>query len=276
MTWPANRTLATTIGDAVRREYAAALGTDAAATAEVAALLVTRGAIIDEWRDKLERGRFYVIETDGLFVPPALLAELEGKVLTSQRDKVAALDARIAAVEGPRLHARVLERVAATVRRHEAQHGFDYDRDTELRYPPQLQDLLGAPHDGEGNPRAIVRSARAELSAYLSQIANDLVTPHAALWQLIGHLMHRDRWGTGESYAAMVVLEALAAARHVELAGPRYARGVNRERLVPALTALAAMPTADLREAATAAWTALYGEPLTMITDAPAPPAVTP
>ncbi len=267
MTWPQNRKIATTVADSIRREYSAVLGADAPATIEVATLLVKRGDIIEGWRDKLERRNLYFIETDGLFVPQRVLSWLDGKVLNSERERVSSIDRRIAALQGPRLHSRIHDLVAATTRRHEAQHGLDYDRDAELRYPQPLFDLLGSPHDSDGDPRAIVDSARAELSGYLSEIANEPATPHAAALFLAVHLFHRNRWGTGESYAAMVIVEGLARQLGVTLDGRRYDRGVNRDRLVPAVTAIAAASNEALRAAATALWSELYGEPLVPIVD---------
>lgn len=269
MRWDPNKALANAIGEAVRREYTAALDKDAPALTKIAQLLVKRGDIIEEWRDKLGRQKIVFSTTDDLFVPPKLLAALEGDVPNYQRDKVAEIDDSLAELGAPRIHARVHDLVAASVRRHEAQHAFDYDRDTELRYPQALADMLGAPHDLDGNEVAIVASARAELSGYLSQIANDPVTPQASLWHLGRDVFDRNQWGTGECYAGVVVLEGLA--RQLGMTSfpePRFQRGVNRERFSAIAKLLAAQPDAKLREAASRLWTELYAEPLTTIVDA--------
>lgn len=260
------KALAAKIGDVVRREYKAALGGDAKAVDEIAKLLTKRNEIVDEWRDHLERKRIFFMRTENLFLPPNLLDQLEDVTPNYQRNRVREIEDRLAVLEAPRIHARIHDLVSASVRRHEAQHGFDYDRDTELRYPTQLQDFLGSPHDAEGNPIAIVRSARAELSAYLSQVANDPVTPHAALWHLGAQVFHRDRRGTGEYYAGIVLIEGLA--RHLG-APSEPSRYATRERLATAATAIANTPADKLRAAAAALWTELYGEPLTPIADVP-------
>lgn len=256
--------LAAKVGDVVRREYKAALGADAKAVDEIAKLLTKRNDIVDEWRDHLLRKRIHFVRTETLFLPPNLLEQLEDVTPNYQRNRVREIEERLAAIEAPRIHARLHDLVAATVRRHEAQHGVDYDRDTELRYPAALQDFLGAPHDGDGNPVRIVRSARAELSAYLAQVANDPVTPQATLWGLAGHVFYRDRFGTGEYYAGIVVLEGLA--RHLG-AEPEPSRRVTREQLAKAALVIAAAPADKLRAAAKALWTELYGEPCTEILD---------
>ncbi len=261
------KALAAKIGDVVRREYKAVLGADAKAVDEIAKLLTKRNEIVDEWRDHLERKRIFFVRTENLFLPPNLLDQLEDVTPNYQRNRVREIEDRLAALEAPRIHARIHDLVSASVRRHEAQHGFDYDRDTELRYPMQLVDFLGPPHDGEGNPIAIVRSARAELAAYLSQVANDPVTPQATLWHLGGQLVHRDRRGTGEYYAGIVLFEGLA--RHLGAAA-EPTRYVTRERLAKAAHVIADAPADKLRAAASALWTELYGEPVTPIVDVPA------
>lgn len=269
MLWDQNKATATAIGDAVRAEYVAALDTDAVKAQKIASLLVKRGDIIDEWRDKLGRKDIYFIKTDELFVPKRLLDSLDGSVPNYQRRKVSEIDVQLADLEAPRIHARMHDMIAATVRRHEAQHGFDYDRDTDLRYPQVLADMLGSPHDSEGNERSIVRSARAELSAYLSQVANDPVTPQASLWHLVRQTFHRDRWGTGEFYAGLVVIEGIARRLGADTSTPRYKKGLDRDRVSAFAKLIAKTPGDKLRAAAQALWTELYGEPPTTIVDAP-------
>jgi hypothetical protein len=259
------KALAAKIGDVVRREYKAALGPDAKAVDEIAKLLTKRNDIVDEWRDHLDRKRIYFRRTANLFLPPDLLDQLADVTPNYQRRRVREYEERLAELEAPRIHARIHDLVAGSVRRHEAQHGFDYDRDTELRLPQQLRDFVGDPHDGEGNPRAIVRSARAELAAYLSQVANDPLTPQATLWHLGTQVFHRDERGTGEYYAGIVIFEGLARHLGATLEPRRY---VSRESLARHALVIADVSADKLRAAAKALWTELYGEPLTEIVDA--------
>jgi hypothetical protein len=274
-TWlvtPEGKALAAAIGAAVRREYSAALGADAASGTQIAKLLVERGEIIAKWRDHLEKRRIVFSETDELFVPPDLLKALDGAVPHYQLERVEAIDGMLAELEAPRIHARLHDLVAATVRRHEAQHGFDYDREAEARYPDALARLLGSPHDEDGNEIAIVASARHELSAYLSQVINDPVTPHAALWHLAQQTFSRDRAGTGEFYAGVVVLEGLAAQLGLDttlLSAPTFHRGLDRERMATLALAIAKLPDDKLRDAASALWRELYGEAATTVVDKP-------
>jgi hypothetical protein len=261
------KTLAAAIGTQIRREYSAVLGEDATAGTQIAKLLVERAGIIAQWRDHLETRHVVFSATDDLFVPPDLLAALDGAVPHYQLERVEAIDGMLAELEAPRIHARVHDLVAATVRRHEAQHGFDYDRDAEARYPTALQAILGLPHDEDGNERAIVTSARHELSAYLSQVINDPATPHAALWHLAQQTFDRNRAGTGEFYAGVVVLEGLAKQLGLDVSGPTFHHGLDRERLGKLALAIANLPDAKLRDTASALWRDLYGEAATTIVD---------
>ena len=111
--------------------------------------------------------------------------------------------------------------VIASVSRHEARHDYDAERE--------------APRD----------RARAELSAYLSQIANDPVTPQLALWNLATLARRR---GSAESEVAKIVLAGLAHGEPVR--------------------ALAQLSDDDLRARARALWRDLYGEPCAVVVDA--------
>jgi hypothetical protein len=266
-TWldaPEGKALAAAAGVAVRREYAAALGGDAADGAQIAKLLVERGIIIDQWRDHLDRKDIVFSRTDDLFVSADLLKALDGAVPHYQLERVKSIDDVLADLDAPRIHARIHELVAATVRRHEAQHNFDFDRAAELRYPPLLQEFLGPAIDGDGNPVAIVTSARAELSGYLSQIINDPITPHASLWHLESQVFDQHSGG-GELYAGIVVLLSVGKQLGVDVSGHHF----GRDRLAPIAQKLAALSDDELRTAARAAWRDLFGEAPVWIADSP-------
>jgi hypothetical protein len=269
MATPAGKALAAQIGGVIRAELAAALGADAAAVERIAALLVERAGLIEEWRDALERKQIRFVATDDLFLPQGLLDQLEGVVSTYQRKQVKGIEAELAQLEAPRIHARVHDLVAASVRRHEAQHGFDYDRETELRYPQVLSAMLGS-SNREGEEVSIVRSARSELAAWLSQVANDPVTPHASLWHLARWVFDHDQRGTSYFYAGIVVIEGLARRLGAQVEGRTFRRGLDRERLAELAKLIASQPGAALRTAAAGLWMDLYGEPVTPIVDAPA------
>lgn len=150
--------------------------------------------------------------------------------------------------------------VAATVRRHEARHAIDYDRTRPLRYPKPLQALLGS-RDGS------TLRTELELAAYVSQIANDPATPQLSLWNVAGHAFNT-RWGSAESYVAVVILEGLARQLGNTPQHPVVRAGrLDREALANLARPLAEQSSENLRAAARMLWTELYGEPLLPIVD---------
>ena len=251
--------LAAAAGAAVRREYAAALGDDAAAGAQIAKLLVERGHVIEQWRDQLDRKGIAFSRTDDLFIAPKLLTVLDGDVPHYQIERVAAIDDELAGLEAPRIHGHLHALVAATVRRHEAQHDVDFARVRPLRYPARLAYMLGP------DPDPLVASARAELAAYTSQVVNDPLTPHASLWHLMANVFTTEQAGTGEFYAGVVLLEALGKQVGATADGELY----DRDRLAAIALAVAKLSDDELRAAARGAWRDLFGEAPTVIVDAP-------
>jgi hypothetical protein len=151
-----------------------------------------------------------------------------------------------------------VELVVASVRRHEARHGIDRDRDTPLRLPLPLAAFLG-PHDDD----AFALRARGELAAYVAQIASDRSTPQLALWNLATQAFRLSHWGSPESYVAVVVLEGLAARTGAPLHLPAALRGQpDRARLAELVLPLTGLTDDELRIAARALWVDLYGETL--------------
>jgi len=165
-----------------------------------------------------------------------------------------------------RVRELITDRVVATVRRHEARHGFDNDRKQQLRYPSALHTYVGDPL---APTAAFVARARAELSAYTSQIASDPSVPQLALWNLANMAFRKDHWGSAESYVAVVVVEGLARQLGVRAtAGPAIHDGhIDRNRLASLAIPLAHMSDDDLRAAARRLWQDFYGEPFIAIVD---------
>jgi hypothetical protein len=152
--------------------------------------------------------------------------------------------------------------IAASVRRHEARHAIDRDRETPLRYPKQLAAYL--PDDGG----ELAVRARAELAAYLSQIGNETVTPQFALWNLASLAFNRERWYSAEFYAGVVIIEGLARQLGVPRGSLPIVNGqFDWARLVVLAQPLAAQSSDKLRAAARNLWIELYGEPMLPIVD---------
>lgn len=151
--------------------------------------------------------------------------------------------------------------VAASVRHHEAQHGFDRERD--LPYPAALAAMANVP----ANTEFAVRT-RYELSGYLSQIASDTWLPQLTLWNLSRHAFRRGVRPVEEAYVAAYVIEGLA--RHLEIAapGPVVHRGfIDRDNLAALVVPLSERSTTELRSAAAALWAEAFQTRLVRIVD---------
>ncbi len=155
--------------------------------------------------------------------------------------------------------------VTATVRRHEARHAYDNDRDTPLPFPAALHAYVG---DNNLAHVAYVWRSRAELSAYTSQIASDPATPQLALWNLLNLGFHESRWGTGEAWVSVVLVEGLGRQLGIKSPGPVVVNGhLDRDRLAAIALSLANQTDDDLRLAARRLWSELYAEPLLAVVD---------
>jgi hypothetical protein len=193
------------------------------------------------------------MQSDDLGDPVVLLDEVEGFIASHVAPALAGAgypfdDRQLALAAGGAIRrelagrdaAEVKRLVIATVRRHEARHDYDLDLDPPLHEPPPLA--------GKGF------RANAELSAYLSQIANDPVTPQLSLWNLAGQTFHHP--GTAEAFVGAVVICGLAHTRVT----------TDRSRLAAIAVPLASLSDDQLRAEARALWRDLYSaEPATMV-----------
>lgn len=260
--------LAKLAGEAVRREILAVLGADAAGAQKIATLLAERATIVAAWRETLESRGWVMARTDSLFLPEHMLEQLADDVPGSERRRVEAIEDELATLEAPRIASRMHALLSQTVRRHEAQHGVDDDRSEPLRYPVALEELLGPATDADGEPRRHVESARAELSAYVSQLANDPTTAQLSLWNVARFAFDDHQAGGSESYAGVLLVEGLA--RHLGIPSPGpviHDRQIDRERLSALATPMTQLSGEKLRTAARAVWMDLYGEELVPIAD---------
>jgi hypothetical protein len=263
------RELAARVGATVRTELLTALGPDASRAGDVATALTARTRILDGWREDLARKHIRLAHAHHLFVPETLLEAVEEHVDPVEYSAVRQLDIELAELEAPRIAAACRALVAASIRRHEAQHGFDDGRGEPLAYPEALGELLGDPLDGSGEPRRSVERARAELSAYLSQIANDPHTPHMALWNVAHHAFTASMTGTPESIAGALIIEGLARHLDVRAIGPVIQPNlvVDRDLLAELARPLTRLSGQQLQALAHALWDELYDEPVTPIVD---------
>lgn len=155
--------------------------------------------------------------------------------------------------------------VTATVRRHEARHGYDNDRTTPLLFPAALRTYVG---DNRAGHVAFVWRARAELAAYTSQIASDTATPQLALWNLLSLGFNDHHAGAPEAWVGVVIVEGLARQLGVASPGAVVHDGrLDRDRLAALALPLASRSDDELRLAARRLWAEMYAEPMLAIVD---------
>lgn len=194
-------------------------------------------------------GAPYTLADDGWDHTP------RGRAATAAAGDAIRRELTVALGAEPDVVGRLRKLVAASVRHHEAQHGFDADH--RLAAPAVLAGLTG--------PFAV--RARAELSAYTSQIASDPWLPQLALWNLARHGFRASR-SSPEALAAAIVVVGIA--RHLGIAEPApvvHDGVIDRDRLAALVAPLAARSTSEIRTAAAALWTEIFDEKLARIVD---------
>ena len=258
-------------GNAVRAELFEALGPDAPTAQRIGELAADRAEKLRAWQEYLHLKDLSLRRVDTALLPPNYLPSLAPVLPEEQRARMAQLDAEMAELGVPRIAARLHDLVAATVRRHEAQHAFDGDRATPLLHPTSLMMMVGPILDADGVEQRLAIAARTELSAYVAQIASDPVTPHLALWALARSAFDRTRWGRPESYVAAVVIDGLARELGVPSVGVVWHDGkLDRERLRSLALGIAERRSDEVRAAAARLWTELFGERFVPLVDSAA------
>jgi hypothetical protein len=181
-----------------------------------------------------------------------------------------AAGAQLATAAGSAIRAELreplVELVAASVRRHEARHSIDLARDLDLPTPPALARYAG----GEDGPFA--NRAKAELAAYLTQIAYDPALPQLALWNFANQAFD-DSARSAEGRAAVVALEGLARRAGVGVRPPAMIAGhLDRGQLAETALPLTRLSDDALRTAARGLFQDLFEEPPVAFYDSlPAP-----
>lgn len=154
----------------------------------------------------------------------------------------------------PAARAALVDLMAMTAGRHETQHVLDGSRKyTDLG----IKALAGI------TAKSFVQI---ELTAYLSQIANDPITPHLALYISL-HRSFLDKRST-EAYVGVVVVEGLARQLAIPQAGPVLNGDIiDRDRLAQVASEVMRRDGTELRAAATRLYVELLGSPVVPITD---------
>ena len=248
-------------GQVIRTEYAATQGLDAAATVRLGQLLLARRKLFDRWTRALE-GRGVVLRQ-----PRTLRIErfddlrqmLDGAVPDSELDELDELERNLHAKVNDRVFDAVRDVIIASVERHEVQHRIDAALPTARPVPAPLEQYTGPLLDRRGEPRELVQLARDELSAYLAELARDRLTPRVNFTLISRFLFDRDRWGSAECYAALVIFEGLASELDVAIEGELVVSGsIDREVIAEVYLAVTDRPEAEVRAAAEKLWERLF------------------
>jgi hypothetical protein len=104
--------------------------------------------------------------------------------------------------------------------------------------------------------------ARAELSAYLGEIARDERTPRLGLTMIARFAFDKGRWGSSESFAAVVIVDGLARQLGMPVPALLVKNEIDRSALAKLYLALTDVPPDRLRATARTLWAKLFGAPL--------------
>lgn len=241
----------------VKSAYSDLPGASAAQVEEIGGLFYRRRALVRSWMKALEK-KGVRLRIPRRFVPEADYAnELVGKVPIDELREWRAIHERLAEKEVVRAFDAIVERRARSVEQHEAQHRLDYDRET-VTIPAAVRDLLGGQSADEATDSEFSRYVASEVSAYLAEVARAQESPALALMTLSQSAFDRDEWGGAYCYAALAVIDGIAA--ELGAGGDRLVgRGrIDRAALTKRFLAITDRPEAEIRAAARRVWERWY------------------
>ena len=229
-------------------------------------LVGRRKQIYRGWKDDLERYGIVLTEPETLVVEFDLQSELEGYVSAAQLREVKNIETILSTREMASAFEAASAVLVRSIERHEVQHRLDNAEGTPMPLPKPLEDFVGPLLDDRGEIRTSASRALAELSAYLSELARDPVTPKVNLSQIAQFLIDARQWGTAECYAAIVAFEQLAS--NLGMPNPRIVvdREIQRARVADIYLALTDLSADELRSAATRLWEQLFARELPPMT----------
>jgi hypothetical protein len=250
-------------GEVIRAEYSGEQ--EQAPIARLGELLHARRGLFGSWARMLEPRGIALREPRTLRIEDfdAFRQSMADVVPDDDLDALDDIERELHAAANDRVFASVRNVIIASVERHEVQHRIDAALPEARRVPGELEEYTGPLLDRRGKPRATVSLARDELSAYLAELARDPLTTRVNLTLISRFLFDRERWGSAECYAALVIFEGLAAQAGIELDGELVENGeIDRERVADIYLALSAQRVQDLRNFARTLWERLFDAPL--------------
>jgi hypothetical protein len=249
-------------GELVREEVGAADRLDAATGKEMGRLLRRRRELIHGWRDRLKPRGVTLTAPKTLRIEGSFLAQLKSYVPPEEIEELERVDKELGGPAVANAFDRIRALLSASVERHEVQHRLDFARADPLPMPPRLEAMVGPVFHAGKERRAAVR-ARAELSAYVAELARDDRTTRVNLTLVTRFLFSRRMQGTAPSYAAIVILEGLGEELSIPVKGHLVVGGnIDRDAASELWLSLVSRPAVDLQRAAGRLWAKLFGSPL--------------
>lgn len=223
-------------------------------------LVAARKRLFIGWNERLADRGWSVDLPDALHLTFDVRGELGDLMPDSELDAYAKVEDALRDPELEAAFARARGLLASSIDRHEVQHRLDHLRAEPLPMPEPLADFVGQPRATDGSERPAATRARAELSAYLAELARDRESAGVGLLVIAQFLIEPQHWGTAESYAAAVILEGLIAGTGIDGSPRVVVNGgeVDRARVTAAVMALTDLPRSALRRAAADLWARLF------------------
>jgi hypothetical protein len=241
----------------IKAAYGNLPGASAEQVEELGALFYRRRALVRSWMKALDKQR-YRLHIPRRLIPEADYAkELGSRVPIAEVGEWNAIHARL--MEAPMLRAfdAAVEQQARSVEQHETQHQLDYDRD-RIIVPKPVLDMLGLRSADDAYDDKFAMYVANEVSAYLAELVRGPDSPALLLMALSQNAFNRDEWGGAYCYAALVVIDGVAA--QLGVSGDKLVgRGqVDRAALTKRFLAITDKSEQQIRDAARLAWEAWY------------------
>jgi hypothetical protein len=252
--------IAARAGSDVRAESFALPALDANAARELGDALLARRALFVRWNERAKvLGLRVSLPTRLGFDVPALEHALGGALPASEVADLKRIQERLDRADVKRAYEVLRDGFAESIERHEVQHRLDRMQGLAM---PHAIDALVPPGQGPAGEK-LRDHIRAELSAYVSQIARDDGTPKTTFTLLLRFLVDPRMRGTPEWYAALVATEELARELAIADVVPiRVGGHLDDVRIDHAHHALSSVPPDALRSAARRVWTSLFAADL--------------
>lgn len=148
-----------------------------------------------------------------------------------------------------------------SIAEHEVQHRLDYEADRMHAVPDVLGQYVGETESEDRVNRRAERS-NAELSAYLSQIAQRPSMSRTSLIHVASFVMDRNAWRMPEAYAAVALFEALAETLDFDHGPLIVSRRIQRSQIARIYGRVRQLGGEGLSDLAGRTWTRVYGAPV--------------